>query len=103
VRLDTFVHYYNHRRYNEGLDNVTPADVYHGRREEILRRRKEVKQRIRYSGEHLVRQPGRERQEEVSVREWAKKVRKSLRTCTGEREQGFRYPSTTACTDSGGC
>jgi putative transposase len=41
-----FADYYNHRRYHEGLGNVTPADVYYGRREEILRRKKEVKQRI---------------------------------------------------------
>jgi len=43
--LGAFVDYYNHRRYHEGLGNVTPADVYEGRREEILKRRKEVKQR----------------------------------------------------------
>jgi transposase InsO family protein len=41
--LADFVDYYNFRRYHKALGNVAPADVLYGRREQILRRRKEVK------------------------------------------------------------
>ena len=38
-----FVDHYNHRRYHESLDNLTPADVYFGRGQSILQKRKEIK------------------------------------------------------------
>ena len=52
--ISGFVDYYNNRRYHKALGNVTPDDVLHGRREEILITRKEVKaqtlaQRKRYN------------------------------------------------------
>ncbi|HDZ52989.1 IS3 family transposase [Shimia litoralis] len=42
-QIEAFVDYYNHRRYHESLNNVTPADVYFGRAETILRERKRIK------------------------------------------------------------
>ena len=43
--IESFVNYYNYRRYHEGLGDVTPYDVYTGRHLEIKQRRKEVKDR----------------------------------------------------------
>lgn len=42
--LENFVHYYNHQSYHESLDTVTPADVYYGRKEMVLKRRAKIKQ-----------------------------------------------------------
>ena len=39
-----FVAYYNYERYHESLDNVTPADVFFGRYQEVLSQREIVKQ-----------------------------------------------------------
>jgi len=41
--LQRFITYYNHERYHESLDNLTPADVYYGRGQEILDQREIVK------------------------------------------------------------
>ena len=43
-RITEFVNYYNHGRYHESLQNLTPAAVYFGRSEQILRRRQQIKQ-----------------------------------------------------------
>lgn len=29
--IEQYVHFYNNKRYNESLDNLTPADIYYGR------------------------------------------------------------------------
>ena len=42
-RIAAFVTYYNHDRYHESLDNLTPADVYFGRGPAILEERKKIK------------------------------------------------------------
>ena len=42
-KIDAFVEHYNHRRYHESLQNLTPADVYFGRGEAILKQRERIK------------------------------------------------------------
>ena len=43
AQIGAFIEHYNHARYHESLDNVTPADAYFGRAADILRRRASVK------------------------------------------------------------
>lgn len=42
-QIENFVEHYNHNRYHEALNNVTPADVYSGRAESILKQRERTK------------------------------------------------------------
>lgn len=41
--IGRFVGWYNHERYHEALENLTPADVYHGRHREIQTAREVLK------------------------------------------------------------
>jgi putative transposase len=45
AQIAAFVERYNHARYHESLDNLTPADVYFGRGQTILLRRERVKRK----------------------------------------------------------
>ena len=43
AQIARFVEHYNHRRYHESLQNLTPADVYFGRGQTILLERERIK------------------------------------------------------------
>lgn len=44
-RIRQFVDYYNHQRYHESLNNLTPADVFYNRGQSILNEREKIKRR----------------------------------------------------------
>jgi putative transposase len=43
AQIDSFIDHYNHDRYHESLKNLTPADVYFGRGNQILQQRERIK------------------------------------------------------------
>jgi transposase InsO family protein len=45
AQITAFVEHYNHRRYHESLQNLTPADVYFGRGQTILKQRERIKRK----------------------------------------------------------
>jgi transposase InsO family protein len=45
AQIEAFIDYYNHQRYHESLDNLTPADVYFGRGQTILLQRERIKRK----------------------------------------------------------
>jgi putative transposase len=48
-QIEAFVEHYNHQRYHESLNNVTPADAYFGRAHAIIKQRERIKrQTIEY-------------------------------------------------------
>jgi putative transposase len=43
AQIGAFIEHYNHQRYHESLNNVTPADAYFGRAETIIKQRERIK------------------------------------------------------------
>ena len=45
AQIEAFVDHYNHQRYHESINNLTPADVYCGRGQSILKQRERIKRK----------------------------------------------------------
>lgn len=45
AQIEAFVDHYNHQRYHESLNNVTPSDVYFGRDKGFLKQRERIKRK----------------------------------------------------------
>jgi len=45
AQIEAFVDHYNHKRYHESINNITPADVYFGRDKAILKQRERIKRK----------------------------------------------------------
>jgi putative transposase len=44
-RIRQFIDYYNHQRYHESLNNLTPVDIFYNRGQSILNEREKIKRR----------------------------------------------------------
>ena len=45
AQIEAFVDHYNHQRYHESINNLTPADIYFGRGQSILKQRERIKRK----------------------------------------------------------
>ena len=45
AQIEAFVDHYNHQRYHESINNLTPADVHFGRGQAILKQRERIKRK----------------------------------------------------------
>lgn len=45
AQIVAFIDHYNHQRYHESLNNVTPSDVYFGRDKAILQQGERIKRK----------------------------------------------------------
>jgi len=52
-QINEFVTYYNAKRYHESLNNLTPEDVWRGRGQSILERRRNIKEKTLKLGKQL--------------------------------------------------
>ncbi len=43
-QIDLFIEYYNHQRYHEAPNNLTPVDVYYCKAREIMARREIIQE-----------------------------------------------------------
>jgi transposase InsO family protein len=46
AQIESFVDHYNHQRYHESPNNITPADVYFGRDQVIIQERERIKRKV---------------------------------------------------------